>query len=252
MLTLCGAIGCGTPEKPYEKKPDPKEKAEVPPVPNLPPLQRKNGDAWTVHGLIHDFRSMNHHGEVEGAKISIGGYIVKTNLVPCADPKTMDGKKEQCVPVCAVHHGGLRKDKNPGDPEGCKAPQPSFWIGDTPDAKETILVVGFASTFAQIHDVILTVDETDLDKRTDKDFLAKIVDTQFATPIPIILPAKGAKVKVTGTYGSQALKGSGTSIDPNHGILTYESIEYIEEAPELASLPGMKPRKVPKEKDKKK
>lgn len=244
MLTLCGTIGCGQPEKPYEKKPDPKEKAEVPPVPNLPPLQRKNGDAWTVHGLIHDFRSMNHHAEVDGAKLSIAGYITRTNLVPCSDPKTMDGKKEQCVPVCAVHDGGLRKDKkNPGDPEGCKAPLPAFWIGDTADAKEVIMVIGFASTFAQLHDAILIIDETKPEKRTEKEFLDSLIDTQFATPMPNPIPAKGAKVKVSGTYGAQALKGSGTAIDPNHGILTYESIEYIEQAPELATLPGMKERK---------
>ena len=225
--------------------------AEVPPVPNLPPLQRKNGDAWTVHGLIHDFRSMNHNAEVEGAKLSIGGYIVRTNLVPCADPKTMDGKKEQCVPVCAVHDGSIhKKSKNPGDPEGCKAPQPSFWIGDTADAKETILVTGFASSFAQLHDAILMIDETDVEKQSEKEFLDALADP-LTGPIPNPLPAKGAKVKVTGTYGAQALKGTGTAIDPNHGILTYDSIQYIEPAPELAILPGMKPRKVPKDPKKK-
>lgn len=237
MLTLCGAVGCGQPEKPYEKKPDPKEKAEVPPVPNLPPLQRKNGDSWTVHGLIHDFRSLNHHAEVDGAKLSIAGYIVKTNLVPCSDPKQMNGLKEQCVPECAVHEVGKK-----GDPEGCKAPQPSFWIGDTPDAKETILVIGFASSFAQLHDAIILIDKTDPEKRTEKEFLEKLVDVQFGA-IPNPIPAKGAKVKVSGQYGAQALKGSGTAIDPNHGILTYDAIEYIEQAPELASLPTMKPRK---------
>jgi len=251
MLALSVLGGCGQTEKPYEKKPDAKEKADIPKVPQLPPLTKKTADGWNIHGLIHDFRSQNHHTEVENAKLTIVGYIVKTNLVPCAKKDEMNGLKEQCTPACAVHPQGSNKGK--GDPEGCKAPEPSFWIADTPkaeDASEKIVVVGWARNFAQIHDAIEELDKTDPEKR-DKDFFDKLKDetSQIALPNPI--PTVGAHVKVTGTYGAQAVRG-GAMVDPNFGIMTVDTVEYIEPPPDTATLPGMKERKVWEKKDKKK
>ena len=82
-----------------------------------------------------------HRKEVAGKKLSLTGYITKTNLAE--------------APACAVHKGGK------ADPENCKPPIPAFWIGDTKDApeSETIKVMGWASNFAQIFDAITEFDK---------------------------------------------------------------------------------------------
>jgi len=234
------SIGCGPQDKPYEKKAEYKGKAAaIPAAPNLPVLTKKDGDAWTVNGITHDLRSVVHHDEVEDKKTTIVGYIVRTNLVPCKDKDAKDGGKEGCVPECAVHKKGKE------DPEGCKAPIPTFWIadkaGDT--TGETIQVMGWASNFANIHDAIEEIDKTDKDKRKEKDFIEKITDASTNIVLPDPLPAVGAKVKVTGQYASTFSSASGLAADPNHGIIHYESMEYLEQAPELANLPTMKERK---------
>ena len=71
----------------------------------------------------------------------------------------------------------------------------------------------------------------------------------FGKLLPNPLPAKGARVKITGTYG-QTYKGasSGTAADPKYGIMSLETIEYLEPSAELAILPGMKERKKLKDK----
>jgi hypothetical protein len=239
-LAVAALSGCGPQDKPYEKKADYKGKAAaIPAAPNLPVLVKKDGDAWTVNGIVHDLRSVVHHDEVEDKKVSIVGYIVRTNMVPCKDKAEKDGGKEQCVPECAVHKKGKE------DPEGCKAPIPTFWIadkaGDT--SGETIQVMGWASNFANIHDAIEEIDKTDKDKRKEKEFKEKITDASSSILIPDPLPAVGAKVKVSGQYASTYSSATGLAADPNHGIVHYETMEYLEPAPELANLPSMKERK---------
>ena len=240
LLSVALFAGCGQPEKQYEKKPEFKGKAAaIPNAPTLAPLTKKDGDAWTVSGIAHDLRSLVHHEEVEAKKATIVGYIVKTNLVPCKDKKEMDGGKEQCVPECAVHKTGK------ADPDGCLAPIPTFWIadkaGDT--TGDTIQVMGWASNFANIHDAIEEWDKQDPKKRDDKDFKDKLMDKATNTLIPFPLPAVGAKVKVTGEYGSTFNSASGFVADQSHGIVKYESVETIEQAPTLANLPTMPERK---------
>ena len=47
---------------------------------------------------------------------------------------------------------------------------------------------------------------------------------------------------MTGNYSTAFTRAtSGTEADPIMGILTYDGIEYQEEPPELATLPGMRP-----------
>ena len=76
---------------------------------------------------------------------------------------------------------------------------------------------------------------------------AEYSDQVWGVPIPNPLPAKGAKAKVTGTYSVNfTMSSGGAEADPIMGILTYGGIEYLEKAPELATLPGVK-RKPPKE-----
>jgi hypothetical protein len=252
LFVAAASTACGTQEKPYQPKPAYSGRAaSIPQPPNLPPLTRKDGDDWTVNGLTHDIRSDVHHQEVEDKKLTVVGYIVKTNLVPCKDKTTLDGKKDQCVPECAVPGTKLHPEKTPdgrnaGDPEGCKAPVPTFWIADKKDdtSGETIQVMGWASNFSAIYRAIKAMDKTPKDKRKDdKDFQEAMVDESTNVTLPDPIPAVGAKVKVTGQYGSTATTSSGLIADPFHGIVHYESVETIEEAPELANLPTMPPRK---------
>ena len=64
--------------------------------------------------------------------------------------------------------------------------------------------------------------------------------------MPVPIPSKGAKVRVTGPYSTTFTGAStGAEADPIMGIATYTKIEVLEEAPELATLPGIerKPKK---------
>lgn len=217
LLALCvGTQGCGGEEVKYEPVPAVSgAKANLPAVPNVVKKPIKNGDAFTVWGASYYLRNRVHRNEVAGQKITIQGYITQTNLPD--------------APECAVHEGGK------ADPEGCVAPIPAFWLGDTKDAKEadSIKVMGWASNYAQIYDAIETFDKGKEDEEH--------MDTFWGINIPKPLPAKGAKVSVTGTYSTTFTGSSvGTEADPIQGLMHYQSMKVEEEAPELATLPGVK------------
>jgi hypothetical protein len=219
---LSMAFGCGSEEVKYVPRPPPTVHASPPAVPNVGKKPIKQGEAYTVWGASYYLRSRVHHKEVAGKKLSVAGYIVKTNLPD--------------APKCAVHKGGK------ADPENCKPPIPAFWVGDTKDApeSETIKVMGWASNFAQIFDAI-----EEFDKGKDKD-KSEHVDTFWGVKTPNPLPAQGAKVTVTGNYSTTFTQSStGAEADPYMGILTSAEIAYAEQAPELGTLPGKK-RKPPK------
>jgi hypothetical protein len=212
------SVGCGGEEVKYQPRPGPSGvKAELPAVPNVPQKPVKAGDAYTVWGVAYHLRSRVHRKEVNGKKLSITGYITKTNL-----PQ---------APECAVHEGGK------ADPEGCNAPVPAFWIGDTKDApeNESIKVMGWASNFAQIYDAI-----EEYDKKED----AQHQDTFWGVNLPNPLPVAGVKVTVKGDYSSTFTRAStGTEADPIMGIMTYESMTYQDKPAEPATLPGMDKKK---------
>ncbi len=214
-----GTAGCGEEEVKYEPRPAPSGvKANLPAVPNVPQKPIKAGDAYTVWGASYSMRSRVKRKEVAGKKLSITGYITKTNLAE--------------APECAVHKGGK------ADPEGCEPPVPAFWIGDTKDAPESecIKVMGWASNFAQLYDAIEAYDK--------KEDAEPHMDTFWAVKIPKPIPVAGAKVTVKGDYSSTFTKASkGTEADPIMGLLTFDEMTYIEPPTELAALPGMKPRK---------
>jgi hypothetical protein len=221
LSVLCLSVtGCGGEEIKYEPRPAPSgPKASLPPTPNLPKRPMKAGEAYTVWGASYSLRSRVHRKDVAGKRISITGYITKTNL--------MD------APECAVHQGGK------ADPPDCRAPVPTFWIGDTKDAveSESIKVLGWASNFAQIYDAI---DEFDKGKAD-----AEHLDTFWGVKTPNPLPAVGAKVTVTGVYGVTFSKASsGAEADPFMGVIDYQEMTVHEPAAELATLPGIK-RKPP-------
>jgi len=209
-------IGCGSDEVKYVPHPaNSGAKASLPPVANVPKKPIKNGEAYTVWGASYYLRSPVHAKEVSRKKLSITGYIVKTNL----------GE----APACAVHKGGK------ADPENCKPPIPAFWLGDTKDApeNETIKVMGWASNFAQIYDAIAEFDKGKKD--------AEHLDTFWQVKIPNPLPAKGAKVTVKGDYGTTFSKSStGAEADPFMGMLTYDEMTVAEPGSEVSTLPGVK------------
>jgi hypothetical protein len=213
--------GCG-PEKPkYEPVPAVSGiSATLPPVPTVPDKPIKDGDAYTVWGASYSMRNRVHEKDVVDQKISIVGYITKTNL---AD-----------APECAVHKTGK------GDPENCRPPIPTFWIADSKDAPdhEMMKVMGWASNFANIYSAIEEFDKAKPDEKPE------VNDNTWGVAIPNPLPVKGAKVKITGTYSTSFTQASsGIVADPIMGIMTYKEMEYLEKTEELAILPGMKERK---------
>jgi len=227
LAVLCiglASCGSGKDDEKYQPHPGPSgAKADMPPVPNVPQKPVKAGDAYTAWGVGYYLRSRTHHKEVAGKKLSITGYIGKTNL--------------DQAPECAVHKGGK------ADPEGCNPPIPAFWVCDTKEApdEECVKVMGWASNFAQIYDAI-----KEFEKKED----AEKQDNFWGVKIPNPLPVKGAKVTVKGEYSTTFTRATtGTEANPIQGLLTYEEITYHEKAGELATLPGMdKPKEPPKKK----
>src|SRR5262245_40824023 len=118
LAVLAAALlGCGGDDVQYQPKPaNSGKKASLPAVPTLPAKKKKDGDAYTIWGVTHDLRSRVHHDDVSGKKLSLVGYIVKTNFAQkCAD-KNNTANKDDCAPECAVHKTGK------ADPAECKAP----------------------------------------------------------------------------------------------------------------------------------
>lgn len=77
--------------------------------------------------------------------------------------------------------------------------------------------------------------------RTPPGQVARRVDEFCGNTLPNPLPAVGAKVKVTGTYDITFTKAAGgAAVNPKVGILSAETVEYLEPAPAAAVLPGMK------------
>jgi hypothetical protein len=213
--------GCGRDFPPYKPRSSEKPvQVSMPAIPNVAQRPIKNGDAYTVWGASYYLRNRVHKAEVAGKKLDIIGWIIKTNM--------------EDAPECAVHKGGQ------ADPEGCKAPIPAFWIADSKEASldDSIKVMGWASNFAQIFDAITAYDSA-------KD--SEHMDTFWGITLPKPLPAKGAKVRVTGTYGTTFTGAStGAEADPFQGLMHWQKHELLEPAPELSTLPGVK-RKPPKD-----
>ena len=98
-LLATASVGCGGDEIQYQPKPAYSgKKATLPAVPTLPAKKKKDGDAYTIWGVTHDLRSRVHHDDVSGKKLSLVGYIVKTNYAEkCAD-KNNTAQKDDCTP----------------------------------------------------------------------------------------------------------------------------------------------------------
>jgi len=261
LLFPLGA-GCNQEVKAYEKKPAPTAKAPgMPAPPTLPQKAKKEGDAYTVFGLVHDFHSKVHSNEVKGKKVTVVGYIVKTNLVECKNDA--NAVEEGCVHKCAVPEDVPKGKPKPGTPADCKAPPPTFYIADSPDEKTGIPVMGWATNFAGIKYAMAYYDDDKEKKTCEKPEDCKAEGTQcnsgtcvFADQngkvLPDPIPAVGAKVKVSTDYGTTYKGFNPPASDPKFGILGPKAgnlvIEVVQQAPQLATLPYAKERKAPKDK----
>ncbi|HEU5075734.1 MAG TPA: hypothetical protein VFU02_16190, partial [Polyangiaceae bacterium] len=182
----------------------------APELPAVEPRRQalKSGEAYTVWGLSYSLRSRQHREAVTREPVVVSGYVVATNL--------------SSAPACAVHPGGI------ADPEDCSAPMPAFWLGDRPNAPvgECVKVMGFASNYAQIYDAIQAMDRGE-----------QYLDAFWGVEIPNPLPAAGARVAVTGKFGTTfSMAASGSEVDETMGIVTFRSMQTLEPANELATL----------------
>ena len=215
------AAGCGDEELPYVPKPAVSgNKPTLPAVPSLPQKAKMAGDAYTIWGATHDLRSRVHVNDVLGKKISIVGYIVETNY--------------EKAPACAIHKTGK------ADAADCKPEPPMFSIADEKGEKtDKIAVLGWASNFAQLFSMIEAIDKAPKGKEGE----VKLADEFWGGDLPNPVPNVGAKVKVTGTYAVTFTKATGgAAANPKYGIMTAETIQYLEPPPEKAYLAGMKKR----------
>ena len=221
VLTVSAlALACGNTDEPY--KPVPAfsgSKPNMPAIPTLPTTPIKgSGDSYTVYGAGHQLRSRIHFADVTSKEITIEGYIIDSNI--------------ERAPKCAVHKTGKK------DPDDCVTEIPTFVIADdknaAPDAKvPKIQVMGWASNFATVFDAMQKYKNLKAPP-TDKQV---VQDETWGLPIPYPLPAKGAKVKVTGKYGVNFARAStGLAADPINGVMTYSKVEYEEPAPEPAAF----------------
>lgn len=215
VLLVLACSACGSNDEPY--KPAPAWSGRKPSLPAPPALESKplkQGDAYTVYGAVHTLRSRIHEKDIAGKEVTIEGYIVASNI--------------EDAPACAVHPVGK------ADPEGCKSEVPGFYIADgkadDPNAPR-IRVLGWAKNFATVYDAM-----KEYKGKTSKPE-KPIQDDMFTVDVPFPLPAVGAKVRIKGTYGFTFNKlTTGTVSDPKNGLLTYISMEVIEQAPAPASF----------------
>jgi hypothetical protein len=227
--------GCGDEEKRYIPKPAYSgKKPSLPAVPTLPNKAKKEGDAYTVWGAIHDLRSLVHEADFRDKDISLVGYVVKINWADlCKDEmKPASGDDKHCIPECVVHKTGKE------DVAGCQRPIPTFWIAESKDEKDidknAIAVMGWASNFAQIYTFVEAID---------KDDESDLSDEFFGHDLMKPLPNMGGKIKVTGRYGITYTKSTGgAASNPRVGIMSWEKSEWVEPPVKRAVLPGMKIR----------
>jgi hypothetical protein len=206
----CEQIPDEAPEPAYSGK-----AASLPNIPQLPILPIKSGNDYTVYGAIHHLRNPIYSAEIQKGEITIEGWISRTNYDE--------------APRCAVHATGK------ADPEDYRAPIPAFWVADSAENPHyAIKVMGFAANWAQLYSAILAYRNPN----------AKAMSDEFwGTPIPRPVPSAGAKIRLRASYGATfTMATSGAESDTRNGILTYRGLEYLQEAPSTATLPGMKQR----------
>jgi hypothetical protein len=218
LVSVCAfssvlAAGCGGGDEPYKATPAfSGRKVSMPAPPTLPATPIKVGDAFTIYGAQHHLKSRIHDKEVTSKDIVIQGYIVKSNIPD--------------APSCAIHKTGKK------DNDDCNAEIPSFWIADQKgETKTMVRVLGWSKNFASVFEAM---EKYKALKDPPKELFK---DEIWGVEVPFPLPAVGAKVKITGKYGTTFSKSStGIVSDPNNGVLTYGKMELLEPASEPAAF----------------
>jgi hypothetical protein len=186
--------------------------ANLPAPPTLPSTPLRDGAAYTVYGAVHTLHSASHLSELN-QPVTIAGVIVDTNL-----PR---------APKCVLHRTGR------ADPENCTSEIPAFTIADDAASTVRIRVLGWASNFANVYEAYLAYR---------KNSNASYVDELWATTLPNPLPAVGAKVRVTGKYGTVLGRASsGVMEDRRNGIMTFGTIVYEQPPTTPARFPQLGP-----------
>jgi hypothetical protein len=219
-LAFTALTACGNADDPYKAQPAWTGRKATLPAPAIAAVTIKKGDVYTVEGISHQLRSRLHGAEVNGKEVTIEGYIVSSNI--------------ETAPACALHKTGKE------DPQGCKTEIPSFYIadakGDTKGPK--IRVLGFAKNFAVVFEAMEKYSKLK-EPPKEKDV---VKDETWSVDVPYPLPAVGAKVKVSGTYGYSFSKSTTGSVsDPTYGVMTYKKIEVLEPAATPAAFQNKKP-----------
>jgi hypothetical protein len=215
------AAACGGGDTPYttpkEELYDGGKKPALPTPPPPPSTPIKTSDGFTVYGASHYLRSQIHWKDVTANPITIVGYIVDTNV-----PRAPKG--------CQHEQG--KADKDCADLNTCcpkTTDVPSFWIadakGDTTGPR--IRVVRWARNYAVIYDAIDAYSKVKPGEKPDK----PIHDDLYDVDLPFPLPAVGAKVKITGTYGVSSHRLNSMVADPVNGVIEMDKIEQTEAAP---------------------
>jgi hypothetical protein len=122
------------------------------------------------------------------------------------------------------------------DADDCNAEIPSFWIADQKgETKVMVRVLGWSKNFASVFEAMEKYKNL---KEPPKELFK---DEIWGVEVPFPIPAVGAKVKITGKYGTTFSKSStGIVSDPNNGVLTYGKMEVLEPASEPAAFKNKK------------
>jgi hypothetical protein len=196
---------------PYATHAAPTATPDLPAVATLSTAPLKIGDAFTVRGAVHALNARERDPRLD-QPITIVGVIVDTNLAR--------------APKCAVHKTGR------ADPPNCVAEIPAFTLADDADAHSPrVRALGWASNFANVYEAFLLY-------RGHATAPARLYqDELWAGDIPFPLPAPGARVRVTGRYGANFMRGSnGLITDADFGIITVDKVEMLERAPTPATF----------------
>lgn len=172
----------------------------------LPDRPERAGEAYTVWGLKKALRAPGGEGKLRDVDVTVEGYVVGTNF--------------EDAPPCALHRTGK------ADPPGCVAPVPAFSLADgLEDAHFHLKVMGFASNWANVF--------TASNRASHKQ---PYLDGQWGRAVPDPLPAKGARMRVTGRVSRVfTMSEGGVESDPG-GILTYQEATYLAPPPAKATL----------------
>jgi hypothetical protein len=180
--------------------------ASLPDPLSLPERPERAGEAYTVWGLKKALRAPGGAGRLRDVDVTVEGYVASTNFDE--------------APPCALH-----PIERP-DPPGCVGPVPSFSLADSVDDERfRLAVMGFASSWANLFTASARAGRK-----------APYLDSQWGRVILDPLPARGAKMRVTGRASRSFPLASGGVETRAGGVVAYLSAIYLVPPPAGAPL----------------